>query len=95
MKQLFLWFMTGVFAAWALYAAYQLAGGWAAAVKRAGPWADRTHVAWPTEVTQQMLVVVLGLLSAIGFAAFAADNRWEQRLRNNSFKARRFHPKSQ
>ena len=81
MKQLFSWFMVTLFAAWTMYAAYNLARGWANAVQREGPWAAQPKVAWPNRISEQMLCVVLGVLSTIRLAAYASSDRWEQRLR--------------
>jgi hypothetical protein len=81
MKQAFWWFLIAAFTAWALYAAYQLAVGWASAAKREGPRADHANVSWPNVVSIQLLFVVLGLLSTIILTALATNDRWEQQLR--------------
>jgi hypothetical protein len=81
MKQFFLWFLVAGFAAWAFYSACQLANGWAAMVQRDGPWANKPKVAMPNELSVQLLFVALGLLSAIGIAAYATSDRWEKKLR--------------
>ena len=83
MKQFFWWFLVAVFAVWTAYSAYQLAVGCASAAKREGPWANQPNVPWPNAISEQMLFIVLGLLSSIVLTLFATNSRWEQELREN------------